>query len=222
MAAQLALRRQRLDKGEKSIGWKIAFGAPEALTRLKIEAPLIGFLTDRALLLSGESLDLANYTRPVVEPEIAIHMATDLASGATRGEAREAIGGLGPAFEIADVTFPPDDVEAILADNIYQRHIILGEADMSRAGAVIDGLSARVIHAGKQVAETGDVEANTGDLVDLVRHTADMLALYGETLRAGEIIIAGSVVPPIWVEDSGRIEFALKPMAPLTIEFTQN
>ncbi len=222
MRAQLALRRQRLDSGEKSIGWKIAFGAPEAMKRLEIEAPLIGFLTDRALLPSGAVLDLGDYTKPVVEPEIAIHIAVDLAGGATRSEARAAIAGLGMAFEIADVTFPPDAVEAILAGNIYQRHIILGEADLSRAGADVNGLRARVLLAGSQVAETSEVEANTGDLVDLVRHTADTLALYGETLKAGEIIIAGSVVPPIWVEDSGKIEFLLEPGGSLTVEFTRS
>lgn len=226
MRAQLALRQRRLDSGEKSVGWKIAFGAPEAMKRLGIEAPLIGFLTEGALLLSGAVLDLADYTRPVVEPEIAIHMGASLKGGASRDEAVAAIAGLGPAFEIADVTFPPDDVEAILADNIYQRHIILGAADMSRAGAVIDGLSARIRRAGRQIAETNAVEANTGNLVDLVRHTADTLALFGETLRAGEIIIAGSVVPPIWIEDSGEIKFTLDPLASkpggsLSVEFVK-
>ena len=224
MRTQLALRKQRLDSGEKPVGWKIAFGAPEAMKRLAIEAPLIGFLTDQALIPSGASLHLKDYTKPVVEPEIAIHMGADLAGGADRDTAKAAIAGLGPAFEIADVTFPPDDVEAILADDIYQRHIILGEVDQSRAGGNVDGLSAHITHAGKTV-ETGDPEANTGNLVDLVRHTADTLALFGETLRADEIIIAGSVVPPIWIEDSGTIEFALEssgsnPRGSLTVEFT--
>lgn len=222
MAAQLELRRGRLERGEKSVGWKIAFGAPEALKKLEIDAPLIGFLTDAAILSSGASLDLADYSKPVVEPEIAIHMGADLASGATRDEAIAAIAGLGMAFEIADVTFPPDDVEEILADNIYQRHVILGEAELSRAGAKVDGLSARLCHAGEQIAATDDLEANTGDLVDLVRHTADVLAQFGETLRAGEIIIAGSVVPPIWVEDSGEIEFTLDPVGSLSVEFTRS
>ena len=190
MRAQLALRQRRLDGGEKPLGWKIAFGAPEAMKRLAIEAPLIGFLTDGAVLSSGASLDLADYTKPVVEPEIAIHMGAGLPGGADRATAKAAIAGLGPAFEIADVTFPPDDVEAILANDIYQRYIILGEVDNSRAGGNVDGLRARITHAGK-VAETDDPEANTGDLVDLVRHTADTLALFGKTLRAGEIIIAG-------------------------------
>ena len=221
MRAQLALRRRRLDSGEKSVGWKIAFGAPEAMARLGIEAPLIGFLTEGALLLSGAVLDLTHYTRPVVEPEIAIHMGASLKGDASRDEAVAAIAGLGPAFEVADVIFPPDDVEAILADNIYQRHIILGAADSSRAGANVGGLRASISRAGQRVAETNAVEANTGNLVDLVRHTADTLALFGETLRAGEIIIAGSVVPPIWIEDSGEIEFTLDPVGSLAVEFVK-
>ena len=49
---------------------------------------------------------------------------------------------------------------------------------------------------GKETARTSDPQANTGQWVEIVRHVADVLAAFGETLRAGEIIITGSVVAP--------------------------
>src|SRR5688572_1490420 len=52
MAAQLTHWHQRLKDGEKAIGWKVGFGAPAAMETLKITAPLIGHLTDRARLES--------------------------------------------------------------------------------------------------------------------------------------------------------------------------
>jgi 2-keto-4-pentenoate hydratase len=54
------------------------------------------------------------------------------------------------------------------------------------------------------VARTSDPEANTGNLVDLVRHVADVLAAFGERLRAGEIIITGSIVPPLLAEKTDK------------------
>ena len=56
-----------------------------------------------------------------------------------------------------------------------------------------------------EVAQASDLEANTGDLVDLARHVADVLAAFGERLRAGEIIICGSVVPPLFTEPHDRV-----------------
>jgi len=38
-------------------------------------------------------------------------------------------------------------------------------------------------------------------------------------LRAGEIVITGSITPPIWVAPGDTIDFHLQPLAPLSIGF---
>jgi 2-keto-4-pentenoate hydratase len=53
---QSALRRNRLEAGAELIGWKVGFGAPAAKERLRIVAPLVGFLLDTALLPSGATV----------------------------------------------------------------------------------------------------------------------------------------------------------------------
>jgi 2-keto-4-pentenoate hydratase len=219
MAAQLSARRKLLDAGHKPLGWKVAFGSPAAMQRLGIEAPLIGFLTDRALVASGVTLSLSDWTKPVLEPEIAVHLAADLPAGADRATASAAIGALGPAFELADVRYSPDNIEALLAGNINQRNVILGSNDVSRAGGLLQGLSGRVLRNGTEVANTSDVQELTGELIDIVRHVADMLAAFGETLQAGQIIIAGSIVPPLWVEAGEEVVFHLDPIDTISIRF---
>ncbi|MBI4206857.1 MAG: fumarylacetoacetate hydrolase family protein [Betaproteobacteria bacterium] len=219
MKTQLALRRARLDAGENPLGWKVGFGAPAAMARLAIKAPLVGFLTDRALVASGSLLSLANWNKPVAEPEIAVHIGHDLAGGADRAATQGAIAGLGPAIELADVDRPPDDVESILAGNIYQRNLVLGQCDTARAGGRLDGLVARVIRNGSEIARTADPQALTGELIDIVRHVANVLAACGERLRAGEIIITGSIVPPLWVEAGEEVVFALDPLDTISIRF---
>lgn len=222
MAAQLGRRRERLDAGERPLGWKVGFGAPAAMRKLAIKAPLIGFLTDQALVATGATVSLAGWSKPAAEPEIAVHMGRDLPGGADRDSAKAAIAGLGPAIELADVDRQPDDVERILAGNIYQRGVIVGPCDASRAGGAADGLHGHIERNGSAFAQTSDPQALTGDLIDIVRHVADTLAAVGQTLRAGQIIITGSIVPPLWVEAGEEIVFKLDPIGSVSIRFAAN
>jgi 2-keto-4-pentenoate hydratase len=219
MTTQLALRRTRLDAGEKARGWKVGFGAPAAMERLALTAPLVGFLTDRALVTPGSSVSLAHWSKPVAEPEIAVYLGRDLPGGADRATTEAAIAGLGPAIELADVDRQPDDVESILAGNIYQRSLVLGRCDTARAGGKREGLLARVIRNGSEVARTSDLQALTGEMIDIVRHVANVLAVCGERLRAGELIITGSIVPPLWVLHGEELVFALDPIGSVAIRF---
>jgi 2-keto-4-pentenoate hydratase len=220
MTAQLRRRRELLQAGHKALGWKLAFGGPAAMERLRTNAPLVGFLLQSAVVPSGSSLLLSNWTKPAAEPEIAVHLGKDLAAGADRATAMAALAGLGPAIEVADVEHPSDDVEGTLARNIYQRHIIPGAKDVSRAGGVLDGLTCRVLRNSSEIANISDPQALqklTGELIDIVRHTANLLAAFGESLEAGQIIITGSITPPILVEPGEEIVFQLAPIDTISV-----
>ena len=144
MAKQLATRRARIAAGEKPLGWKVGLGAPPAMERLKIKAPLVGFMMQTSPVPNGGTVSFAGWHKPVAEPEIAVHMGQDLPGGADRATTIAAIAALGPAIELADLNPPPDDVEVTLAGNIYHRHVILGPPDPTRAGAKLDGLVGHV------------------------------------------------------------------------------
>jgi len=219
MQAQSRIREARRRAGDTTIGWKVGFGAPNVMQRMGLEAPLLGFLTLSARLESGATLELSGFGQAFVEPEIAVWMGSDLAAGAGEAAVRAAIAGLGPAFEIADVTFPPEDIEKILANNVYQRGVIFGPMDPARAGADTDGLIARMSVDGEVTHQAADVQANTGRIVDLVRMVADTLAEAGPGLSAGEVIIAGSVVPPVVVDKPCAVQYELTPYRPLLVRF---
>jgi 2-keto-4-pentenoate hydratase len=219
MQQQLRWRRELLAAGKKSLGWKLAFGGPAAMERLRTNAPLVGFLMADAVVTSGSTISFAGWKKPAAEPELTVYLAKDLAPGADRQTAIGAIAGLGPAIELADVDHPSNDVEGTLARNIYQRHIILGGCDATHAGGNLSGLNARVFRNGAEMADTSDLEALTGELITIVGHVANLLAHFGETLRAGQIIIAGSITPPIWVEAGETIGFHLEPLQPIFINF---
>lgn len=221
MKQQLRWRRTLLQSGKKPLGWKLAFGGPAAMERLRINAPLVGFLMADAVIAPGASIPVAGWKKPAAEPEITVYLGEDLAAGAGRKRTMEAIAGLGAAIEVADVDHPSEDVEGTLACDIYQRHVTLSECDAAHAGGVLAGLRARVSQDGVEIANTSDLQALTGELVENVGHVAKLLAVFGETLRAGQIIIAGSITPPIWVKAGETIGFHLEPLKPISVTFTE-
>ena len=220
MQAQAAMRQKRLAAGDRLIGWKVGFGAPALLERLRISGPLIGFLTESARVPSGGSVSFAGWLKPVIEPEIAVHIGRDMPAGADRDTAAAAIAGISPAIEVVDFDEPADDPERILGHNIYQRHVVLGAPGPARAGSASDGLTCRILRRGAESARTTDPQANTGEWITIVQHAADMLAAFGSGLKAGEFIITGSVVPPLTIErDEDGVTFEADPIGGVSLRF---
>jgi 2-keto-4-pentenoate hydratase len=204
MRAQLRARRERLAAGERPLGWKVGFGSPESFRLLAIDRPLVGFLTDRTLLEAGATVSIANWVKPVLEAEIAVRVG-----------AAASIAAIAPAIELADIDRPPRDVRAILAGNIFHRHVLVGPFLEHDPSAV----AARVLRDGVEVAATAEPAAATGDVADVVRRTAELLDACGEALQEGELLITGAVVPPIPIASGERFRVELSPLAPLELSF---
>ena len=220
MSAQFELKKKRLADGETPIGWKSGFGAPAVLRKLKLDACLVGFLHDRTRLDSGAAVSLAGWSKPTLEPEIAIHIGKDVAAGADADTARDAIAAIGPAIELVDLKPPLSDVEAILSGNIFHRHVIIGPSSTSHAGGATNGLTARVVRNGVETANTTEVEAMTGSLVPIVQRIADTIGPMGESLKAGQVIIAGSIVPAIFLNSDDReVTYTLDPIGTVSVRF---
>jgi 2-keto-4-pentenoate hydratase len=114
-----------------------------------------------------------------------------------------------------------DDVQAALAGDIFQRHVILGPRDALRGGARLDGLRGRVTRSGQDVPVPADLETNIGEVVNIVRHVADVTAAVGGGLRAGRFIICGSLTVPMFLEPGETgIDFELKPIGGVSVRFS--
>ena len=222
MEKQLSARSARIAAGETPLGWKVGLGAPPAMARLNIKAPLVGFMMQKSLVANGATVSLAGWHKPVAEPEIAVHMGKDLPGGADRAATIAVIAALGPAIELADLNPPPDEVEVTLAGNVFHRHVILGPPDPTCAGAKLDGLVGHVFRRGGLAAKQENVEALIGEMIGIVAHVAGTLAANGERLRAGDVIITGSIVPPPVIEpDETEFAYALEPIGGLNVKFSR-
>jgi 2-keto-4-pentenoate hydratase len=217
MEAQLARRAQRLSGGEEHLGWKVGFGTPPVMERLGTSASLVGFLVRSAVVESGSTVSVGDWTKPILEPEIAVHVRGDVRAGADRDEVLGAIAGLSAAIELADLDPPPDDVEAMLADDLYQRAVLLGPV---RPGADVADVRAVVRRNGEVEGSTDDPTAAVGNPLDVVAHVAATLEACGAGLEAGSVIITGSVVPALDVEPGDEVTVELEPLGTLTVGFT--
>jgi 2-keto-4-pentenoate hydratase len=152
-------------------GFKAGFGSPAAMEQLGIDRPLVAPITARTLLEDGATVDIGGWTSPAIELEVAVH------AGA----------GLSVAIELADLEFPPEDPERIVAGGIYHRHWLLGPVveELPRAGALA--------RDGEEVARADDPAALTGGHDYVVRVVEETI---GRALAPGEVVITGSIVPP--------------------------
>jgi 2-keto-4-pentenoate hydratase len=217
MAAQLEARRARLAGGERHLGWKVGFGTAQAMAKLRTTAPLVGHLVHGGVLESGAEVDLTGWGAPKLEPEVAVHLAADVDPAGGSAAVARALAGLGVAIELVDLDPDAGDPEAILAGNVFQRHVLLGPVQASARHT--RDVHLRVAVDGEQVVDTGDVIAATGDVLDAVASVAATLDAAGERLRAGDVVIAGSIVPALAVEPGQEVEVSLPPLGELAVRF---
>ena len=205
MKSQLGDRRQAIARDDQGLGWKLGFGTSAAMQKLGIDAPLVGHLLQSGRLESGAVVGIASWGNPKLEPEIVARVGED-------GE----ITAIGAAIELADLDPGASDPEAILAANIFQRHVLLGPVT---EGASTGDVTLRVAVNGEEVAATDDVTEATGDLDALVRHVAKTLEDAGETLERGDMVICGSIVPALDVAPGDEVGVSLAPLGSLTVSF---
>jgi len=184
--------REILAQGPEQVGWKVGFNITAAQQKLGIDAPLAGFLTSDGLLEDGAEVSLADGP-VVVESEVAVEL----------GEDARTIVALMPALEVAD---PPDldqDVETILAGNIFHRAVAFGprvEAAEPGAGRVL--VNGEVEH----VMAPGDTSGHLEEMVEAVRRR---LAAVDQDLQPGQRIITGVLAPPHTAQPGDRVRLEL-------------
>lgn len=207
-------RARALRRGEKAIGWKLAFGAPASLARFGLSGPVVGFLTDATLHPSGSAVSCSGWAGPVAEPELVAYFGRDVDNPV---RAIDSIIGIGSAIELADVDPPPEDIGDVVAGNIFHKAVLLGDRE-DRVDAVgVSRLRGTVERDGETLGEIDDLEALTGRIELIVAHAAGLLQAAGETFRGDDIVILGSVVPPLRINPGEEIAFELEAMTPVTV-----
>ena len=201
-AALLVRRREILTQGAEPIGWKIGFNISAAQQKLGIDAPLAGFLSSNGLLEDGAEVSLSDGP-VVIESEVAVELGDDARS----------IVALLPALEVADPLDLDQDVEAILARNIFHRAVAFGprvETNEPGAGRVL--VNGEVEH----VMAPGETGAHLEEMVEAVW---SRLAAVDEDMLPGQRIITGVLAPPHVAHPGDRVRLELDALGGVELLF---
>jgi 2-keto-4-pentenoate hydratase len=203
MAALLERRAGTLAAGAEPLGWKVGFNLPAIQEKLGLDAPLAGFLTTDGVLEDGASVPAADGPF-VVESEVAVEVGGDGRS----------IAALLPALELAD---PPDleqDVETILAGNVFHRGVAFGprvEADAPGAARIlVNGVEEHAIPA----------ERTGAQLAEMVAAIARRLGDADESLAPGDRIITGVLAPPHPAQAGDTVRLELEAVGGVELSFS--
>ncbi len=219
MTVQAARIRAAEAAGGQQTGWKAGFGTKAGRSGFGLDAPLVGALLEATRLRSGATVAIGTWTAPRAEGEIALRLGSDVAGDATPEEALAAVDAVGPAIELVDLFPAPVDPATVIADGLYHRHWVTGVLDTARAGGDLTGLVG-VVHAmGSASDPVTDLEAANGPAGEVLAEVARMGARHGRPLRAGDIVILGSIVPPSPVAPGETFRFELSGHPAIEVTF---
>lgn len=218
VAAQVALAA--LQGAARPAGFKIGATAGRMQAYLGLSGPAAGFMAAEGLHGSGSTLAIGSFHRPGVECELAVHLSRDLPGPCTAEQARQAVDRVMAAIEIVENRY--DDLAAfgapaMVADQVFHAAAILGEPYPDWRELDLLGLEGQLTVDGAVRGE-GYGRDLLGDPFAALAWLAGSqeVAAFGG-LRAGQIVMLGSVCPPIWLDGAGRIDVTFPPLAPVSV-----
>jgi 2-keto-4-pentenoate hydratase len=207
------------------VGYKIGCTSAVMQRYLGIPHPCGGGVFKKGVHGSGVSLRHNDFVRVGVECEIAVRLSRDLVAsdGAfTADTAATAIDAYHPAIEIVDdryADWQTIGAPTLVADDFFAAGCVLG-APVARAAAP-DLLSV----IGR--AFINGVEVAHGSGADVLGHPhaalawlANHLAASGKHLRAGQIVLTGSLVKTLWLNAGDKAVMELSGLGTVAAEFS--
>jgi 2-oxo-3-hexenedioate decarboxylase/2-keto-4-pentenoate hydratase len=206
------------------VGYKIGCTSAVMQQYLNIPHPCGGGVFARGVHESGVSLRASDYIRVGVECEIAVRLARDLAGSEAPFTAEwvaEAIEAYLPAIEIVDDRYAQWETlgaPTLVADDFFAAGCVLGQPVPRSAAPDL----LKVI--GRAIVNDNEVAQGTG--ADVLGHPhialawlANHLAASGKALRAGEIVLTGSLVKTLWLNAGDRVVMELQGLGSVAATF---
>jgi len=217
----------KLEGGRRAIGHKIGLTSRAMQQSSQIDEPDYGTLLDDMLFEPGD-IPAARFIAPRVEVELAFVLKHPLEGATiTTEDVLAATDYVQPAIEIIDARIEqfdrhskaPRKVFDTISDNAANAGLILAgrkvaprEIDLPWAGAIL--------RQNGVVEETGLAAGVQGHPAVGVAWLAMKLAPWGESLRAGEIVLAGSFTRPVAARAGDVFDADYGPLGRFEFRFT--
>ena len=206
------------------IGYKIGCTSAVMQQYLDIPHPCGGGIFAKGVHDSGVSLSTKDFVRVGVECEIAVRLARDVApteAPFTAEWVAEAIDAYYPAIEIVDdryVKWETLGAPTLVADDFFAAGCVLGPAVPRSSAPDLLKVIGRAFINGN--------EAGQGTGADVLGHPhqalawlANHLAARAKGLRAGEIVLTGSLVKTVWLNAGDEVMMELEGLGKVGADF---
>lgn len=192
ISAELAALRER-ELGVRRVGRKVGLTNPLVQARVGIDEPDYGIIHDDMVFTSGVVLPASRYNNLLIEAEVAFVLGRDILDPSPEAVAA-AVDHVTPAFEVVDFRYAGSVGRIVdtIADNAGCSGIVLGEEQ--HAYGPVDLTAVEMVITAGDAEITRGVGSNVlGDPVNAVRWLAETAIRVGEPLRAGEVLLSGSI-----------------------------
>jgi 2-keto-4-pentenoate hydratase len=213
-AVQSSWVADQIAAGARVVGRKIGLTNPVVQAQFGVDRPDFGVLFESMACAPGTPIDAARTLQPKIEAEIAFVLAEDL-NGAMIGpaEVAAATAYVVAALEIVDSRIAGWDIGIVdtIADNgssglfvLGDRRQGLGALDLAECAMTLrrvasggDGGPDGAAWAGGEVVSTGTGASILGHPLAAVAWLAAAVRDHGRPLRAGEVVLSGSLGPMV-------------------------
>lgn len=222
VAAQVALAG--LLGASAPAGFKIGATARRMQEYLGLSGPAAGFMAEAGLHGSGSTIALSSLFRPGVECEIAVHLSRDLPGPCTPDAARDAVDGLMPALELVENRYADlaaFGAPAMVADQVFHAGAVLGAPFPGWRDLDLLAIEGCLTVNGTVEGRGYGRDLLGGPFAALawLAGSAEARAFGG--LRAGQLVMLGSVCPPVWIEGPARIEVSFPPLGTASVDLVR-
>jgi 2-keto-4-pentenoate hydratase len=191
-------------------GAKIATTTKVMQQLMGITHPCGGAIFARTIHKSPAKLQAADFVHLRLESEIALQLGADLPAARapwTRSGVAPAVAGAMPAFELIEdrnADYPRCEAFSLVVENCWNGGVVIGGP---RAVPLDDlvGIAGRLTVGGKTVGE-GTAEDPCATLAWLANHLAER----GRDLKAGMVVITGSLIPTVSIASGERAVFTVE------------
>jgi 2-oxo-3-hexenedioate decarboxylase/2-keto-4-pentenoate hydratase len=207
------------------VGYKIGCTSAVMQEYLGIPHPCGGGVFAKGVHDSGVSLRARDFIRVGVECEIAVRLARDLAPSEAPFTAEwvaEAIDLYYPAIEIVDdryVKWETMGAPTLVADDFFAAGCVLGQGVPRSAAPDLLKVIGRALINGEEVGQGTGADV-LGHPHNALAWLANHLAAEAKGLRAGEIVLTGSLVKTVWLNAGDRVVMKLRGLGNVSATFT--
>lgn len=214
---------RRIESGARVIGKKIGLTSKAVQNMLKVGQPDFGYLTDDMAFNQGEEICISErLIQPKAEGEVAFILKKDLMGpGLTAADILAATDCVLPCFEVVDSRIEnwQIKIEDTVADNASCGVFLLGDraVDPRKVDLATCGM---VVEKNGSIISTGAGAAALSSPVNCVTWLANTLGRFGTPLKAGEVILSGSLVPLEPVEAGDFMSVSIGGIGSASVRFS--